>query len=387
MKPRKIGKFLAVDSKTSRMNGTKGRLMKNHLLVQSMPRLTFLATGAMVLLYGWERSSYQRTHGAEADTPAAKPASKSKLLIWRETKFVFVTPEGKEVGELAGHPEKLVILNEPVLSPDGKRVAFAANEYPPTDEKGNLRRHVFVRDVDGKDLSVKIAINALNVSWTPDGKKLVVAEFLPAKELKDMAFAAWLVDVGSKEKTQLELPRRAHVYCMTPDSKSFVADIFDPDARKIHLALIGRDGKKVTRLIEVKTEGADPKLSPDGTSLLFQDYDSTDKREKDMPRLDRLFVYDFRTKNRTRLVEVPLNALITGYCWSPDGKQIAYTWKQVQPGVPLPVNTNNMNDPKLNTETESHLMIADADGKNARTVLSAKANSAPTITIQYVDWR
>jgi hypothetical protein len=53
----------------------------------------------------------------------------------------------------------------------------------------------------------------------------------------------------------------------------------------------------------------------------------------------------------------------------------------------LALNTDNMNDPKLNTETESHPMIADADGKNARTVLSEKAPSGPAVTIQYVDLR
>ena len=42
---------------------------------------------------------------------------------------------------------------------------------------------------------------------------------------------------------------------------------------------------------------------------------------------------------------------------------------------------------KLNTETESHLMVADADGKNARTVMSAKSNRATTITIGSLDWR
>jgi hypothetical protein len=46
-----------------------------------------------------------------------------------------------------------------------------------------------------------------------------------------------------------------------------------------------------------------------------------------------------------------------------------------------------MDDPKLNTETESHLVIAGADGSNAKTLMSAKSNRATTITIGALDWR
>src|SRR5260370_1012099 len=221
--------------------------------------------------------------------PPTTQADKAGLLIGNSTNFVFVPRDGKQVGELPGHPEERVILNEPVLSPDGKRVAFAANENPPTDEEGNLRRHVVVRNLNGKDRWFKININASNLFWTPDGKSLVAAELLPAKEIKNRGVAVWLVDVSTKEKTQLELPRWALPYGMTPDGKSFVAALFDIDARTIHLALISRDGKNVSKLTEVRTEGPDAKVSPDGNNLLFQDHDSSDKPEKDMPRLTRLF--------------------------------------------------------------------------------------------------
>jgi Tol biopolymer transport system component len=319
--------------------------------------------------------------------PAPKPAGPGRLLVWKETKYVFIAPEGKEDGTLDQHPEDRIILVQPVLSPDGKRVAFAANENPQTDNEGNLRRHLYYRDVDGKTDGVKVEVNPLMVAWDTDGKALIVTEAVPFKEVKDSGFPIWRVDAATKEKTRLDLPKHAIVAAVMPDGKTFVAALGDFQAEKMCLALISRDGKEVTKLRELRTEGPNPRPSPDGTKILFEDFDPDEKPVKDMPPLQRLYVYDLKTKKAMRLEEVPQNALLMGYSWSPDGKRIAYTWKQVQPGVPLVANTDNMNDPKLNTETESHLVVCDANGKNPKTLLSMKSQFAPGITIGAVDWR
>ena len=241
--------------------------------------------------------------------------------------------------------------------------------------------------MDGKTPGVKVELGPLTVAWDTDGKSLIVTEAVPFKEIKDSGVVTWWVDVATKEKTKLELPKHVIVCAVMPDGKTFVAALGDFKAEKMYLALISRDGKEVTKLRELRTEGPRPRPSPDGTKILFQDYDPDEKPAKDLPPLHRLFVYDLKAKTRTRLAEVPLNALPMGYCWSPDGKKIAYSWRQVQPGVPLVGNTDNMNDPKINTETESHLVVCDASGKNPKTLLSMKSQFAPGITIGAVDWR
>jgi Tol biopolymer transport system component len=229
----------------------------------------------------------------------------------------------------------------------------------------------------------------LNAAWTPDGKGLIVAELIPAKDPKNGGFTTWLVDPNTKAQTKLDLPRWAHVLGMTPDGKSYVAVVFAIEARQIHVALVSRDGKSTTNLTETRTEGPNPKISPNGAFILFLDSDPADKPENGIGPLQRLFVYDLQKKTRKRLDDVPLNALIMDncFCWSPDGKQLAYVWKRADHGVPLIANTLNMNDPKMNTETESFLMIADADGTHAKTVLSGKGKSGPEITLGTLDWR
>ena len=324
--------------------------------------------------------------------PAAKPVGQGRLLVWKETQHVFLTPDGREDGTLPNHPDKRIV-RDLTLSPDGTRVALVSQDDPPTDNQGHQRYHIFVRTTDGKGDGKSIAVNAMNVCWTEDGKSLIAAEYVPPDDARTGGIPHWTIDPATGEKTRLDVPKSAHVFAVMPDGKAFVAALYDFDSKKVHLALVSRDGKDMTRLCELHTEGSNPRPSPDGARILFQDYDHpSEKPEKDMPRLQRLYVYDLKAKTRARLEEVPLNALLRGYAWSPDAKRIAYIWKQVQPGVPLTygidINDPEKNlNPKAQTETESHLVVCDATGKNPKTLLTVKAPSAPQVTIEGVDWR
>src|SRR5262249_7011567 len=156
-----------------------------------------------------------------------------------------------------------------------------------------------------------------------------------AKEPKDVGFATWSVDPESGEKTNLNLPKLALVSATAPDGRAFFGMTFDLDQKKLWLVRITTDDKKVTKLTELQTEGPNPRVSPDGGKVLFHDFAPDEKPAKDDHHLRRLYVLDLKTMKRERLAEVPLNALVISYCWSPDGKKVAYVWKQTKPGVPL----------------------------------------------------
>jgi Tol biopolymer transport system component len=317
---------------------------------------------------------------------APRLTAPGRLLVWRGEGFLIVTPDGAEGGRLPGRVDDLV-LNEPVIAPDGWRVAFTVNDDPPADARGSRRRKVFVRALDGEDPGRMFSVNALHVFWSPDGHGLYAVEAVVAKDSESGVLRCSLIDTATGEKTPVEMPPLVDPFAVTPDGKAFVVAEYDTSVRprKIRLALVPRSGAGVVRMTEIGIKDSNPRVSPDGRRILFQDRDPGETSEADMPSV-RLFVYDLVAKARTRLANVPPNAAIVGYCWAPDGTRLAYTWRQSLPGQPRAHYTESRNVARLKAETESFLVIADADGANPRTVLSGKAGAVAT-TIGTVDWR
>jgi RNA polymerase sigma factor (sigma-70 family) len=339
----------------------------------------------------------KRTDPPPAKTAPEKPIPEGRILVYNQGKRLFLTPDGKPDGEFPGPTDKtnpFYKARDFALSPDGKRVAFITYDVNPRDREGNNVRYVLIRDLDGKDTGTNLELKVHNMAWTSDGKLLVV-EVESSKALRERKFTTWLVDVATKEKTRLDLPDSAHAFSMTPDGKAFLASTDDAvDKNKLNLSLVGREDKKVTHLIEMGRQSGDlfqlPRLSREGSKVLYLDMDREEKLEKDMVRWPRLFVFNLKTQKRERLEDTPLNGFIYSFAWSPDSRRVAYSWKRLEPGVPLATTINangTFDDTKANTETESHLTVADANGKNAKTVLSAKAKNSPTVTIWEMDWR
>ena len=76
-----------------------------------------------------------------------------------------------------------------------------------------------------------------------------------------------------------------------------------------------------------------------------------------------------------------LNGQTTGVAWSPDGKHVAYKWKQNH------LDRFKGKELDATIETEAFLIVADADGKNAQTVSSAKVNNLINPIFLSIDWR
>jgi Tol biopolymer transport system component len=236
----------------------------------------------------------------------------------------------------------------------------------------------------------------MNLAWTPEGKLLAV-ESESMKTMRDRKFTTWLIDVPTREKTKLEVPETAQIFAATPDGKSWIASTYDFAEKRLCHVSISRKDNSVSQFTQVGFGSMSPeqfirlRLSPDGLRFLFLDIDRGEKLAAGMARFPRLYIFDLKTQKRERIADIPLDAFVWEYTWSPDSKKVAYIWKRMEPGVPLAASLDKngkvKEDPKRDTETETHLNVADATGKNSRTILSAKGQSGPAITMSRLEWR
>src|SRR5262249_60990594 len=92
------------------------------------------------------------------------------------------------------------------------------------------------------------------------------------------------------------------------------------------------------------------RLSPDGKRLLFTVVTPKEKDKFGSAKVE-LAVLDCATGKVMPVADTPLNGQVLGYCWSPDGNRIAYTWvvHDAKPGD------------MIVKASEAHLVVCDPD--------------------------
>jgi RNA polymerase sigma factor (sigma-70 family) len=300
--------------------------------------------------------------GRAVDAPLAQP-DPGRLYIWRRGEVIGLDPKGgNETPALTGRTG--VVLGGFAVSPDGKRAAFL--------QQRDRTTRLLVRDV-GPDVpatSLGEAGESDTFAWSGDGTELAVCRFVDGEKKRT---ATVIIDVATKARTPVALPDGHTLLDWSRDGRSFLTARQQPGDRPntvlVELWLMNRDGSAGRRLGDEKVGPFHGRFSPDGRRVLAM---AEGGGQDGAPRL---VVLDLATGAAT-WVRGTGRAAHT-FCWSPDGRRVAYTWASHDPA-----------DPALSdTEIGYYLTVCDPDGGNPRTVLSATSQEGNRVGLYGVDWR
>jgi RNA polymerase sigma factor (sigma-70 family) len=312
--------------------------------------------------------------------PKPLPTGPNKLLIGRNGELVMIDPDGKNDLKVSGGGGKFHRLDAR-LSPDGKKLAIliqAGVRALGTDAQSAVLK-LHVRGLNEQDPGTDLEVECQTFAWSPDGSEIAFSEFDGFVDGPNrMSASHGVVNLETKAKTALPLPEDHVITDWSRDGRLFVTTRVGQDKEKpwARIYLMNRDGTEHEALTDPGQNALYGHISPDGKQVLYHDMTPAAKRQADGWR--NPFVLEIATGKVLPVTGVPLSSDVGGYCWSPDGKRIAYTWREIHEGQPEDV---------IDKETKSVLVVCDPDGKNAKMIATEQGQGQWVITIGSIDWR
>jgi RNA polymerase sigma factor (sigma-70 family) len=307
----------------------------------------------------WADDPPAKPAAAQAEEP--KPAGPGHIVYSIDGKLYLMDPDGKNERRIELPPSGDRWGRAPMtcLSPDGRSLA-----YLPHDDNGQTV--VYVRALDGEGVGTKFELKEdagfVVFFWAPNGQELHVNLGGPAKEARHFR-----IDLKTRQVTRLNVLKHYLVSDQTRDGKLFLATSIGTkdswNAKTVHLMTAAGTEEKL--LADLKTLGdpigwvAADRLSPDGRRALVTHNGKPCVIDLDNPGVLK------------PVAGIPKDAEVTACAWAPDGKHIVYV-----------IGTVHWLAPEDLKKFESRIVIADADGGNAKVVRSEKGK-----LFMGVDWR
>lgn len=217
------------------------------------------------------------------------------------------------------------IFIAPVLSPDGKTVAFLSNG---SVKKGEIFIDLYLGDATtGKRLKrlVRTTTNPRfeelrllysQGSFSPDSKKFAFTAQTEGRDVLSIADVA-TGDVVQYDKLPLDGVLSPSY---SPDGKHIVFSGFTDGITDLYV--VDADGKNLQHLTRDRYGDLMPSWSPDGTRIAY----ATDRASTDLPtlKLGKLQIAVYDVQSGTSRVLPGQEGLNINPVWSPDGRSIAY---------------------------------------------------------------
>lgn len=274
---------------------------------------------AIIVLVPACGSSRSSTKGPQAPSGqivfSSRPPGQDNQVIYA------VQADGSQMRALTQHPDRSGM--NPVVSPDGKKVAYEA-EGMDTATKADI----YVIDLAGEnalDLTRGVGQNR-EPAWSPDSQQIVFSRFQNDQAKTDELFIVKADGTGLRQLTHIAEVIPAAASCFASASEP----AWSPDGSRIafnggivggygDLYVINVDGTGLQALTNTPQVNEDNfKWSPDGSQILFESWDGDGE-------VMAINADGSGLRNVTNNDDEDSDP-----AWSPDGRQIAYiSWGQL----------------------------------------------------------
>ncbi len=305
----------------------RGMTMRATLVTRALMGVFALAA-VLAVAWGLSRPG-EGLHGAPAPRPPDR--GEGQIVLWRQGHPVAVDPRTKETAALAvGSEGKRGNL---WLSPDGESVlVYVANRLTLRPDGAADRDRLYLRPLAGRDAEGGREVEVEGVSlchafWSADGRTVYGYGLTetPGDPVLTTDFVNWSFDPRTGKAERLRLPGNVSILDRSPDGRAYLAIRYEKPGGvpgTYRVGVLSADGETFTPLTgEKEAAPADFRFSPDGKRALGRVY-----REERGGLVPELVVFDLKTGKRTA-VATPEGASVSGACWSPDGKRIAFAWE------------------------------------------------------------
>lgn len=218
----------------------------------------------------------------------------------------------------------------PMLSPDGKRLAFQSNRT------GNWQ--IYVMDTDGKNLA-QLTSNKANDGapiWSPDGSRIL---FVSDRDGTHHEIYVMKSD-GSDTKRLTNTAGESSHPKWSPDGKRIIfnsaratPDLKAEWSRQVHeIFTMNADGSDVRQVSNLKTVSTYPSFSPDGRKIVFRSVTQTPGMNWSLTLAARNSEIFVMNADGTNPINITNSAAYDGWgAWSPDGTKILFSSNRTGP--------------------------------------------------------